>query len=283
MTDHDPHGSTGPTTDLGAATDAALISQARLGDTDAYEVLVERHRAPVAELALLLDPLRRGRLVDQTFDLAYGTLRRMLGPTASFRTYVLFLVRHLHEQHPDGFPPDNGVLDSEPPGVLGLEHSCSATPFRDELGGDAHTAVAVQFSGLPEAWQAVLWHLSVEGDDVDTVGALIGVAPTVVPALAESAQVTLRRSLAARHRITTLPPVCVAHALRLERWNGGGTPRSVARHGAECERCAVLLADVDALERDLSGVLAGHLLGPAAPGYLEVRRTAARAFAGSPA
>lgn len=278
MIDHDAEVDTGPAAEPATATDSALISQARLGDAGAFEVLVERHRGPVAEVARLLDPFRRRRLVDETFDLAHGTLRRMLGPTASFRTYLLFLVRHLHEQHPTGFPTAT-LLDSTQAGLLGLEHSCSAVPFRDELGGERHSAVAIQFSGLPEPWQAVLWHLAVEGDDAETVGNLIGVAPAAVPALADSALATLRRSLTARHRAKTLPPLCVAHTLRLERSNGATTPRPVLRHAAECQRCAVLLDDLEAVERDLPRVLAGHLLGRAADGYLAERRTAHRAFA----
>jgi hypothetical protein len=126
---------------------------------------------------------------------------------------------------------------------------------------------------LPEAWQVALWHREVEGDDESTVGALLGVTPLMAGSLVETARSALRQGLVTRHREHTLPTSCVAHALRLERNAGRPVPRSVQRHAESCTRCAVLLADLEVVGKDLAGVLAAHLLGPAADGYLQVRRT----------
>ncbi len=248
------------------ATEAALVARAGLGDDQAFDALVARHHGAVALLARLVAPEdRRRALVVETFAAAHATLRRMLGPSEALRPYLLMVARRLHEEHPAGLP-------DEP---LATEHFLSTVPFRDPADGEMHPAVSVEFSRLPEAWKLLVWQLEVEGDSAEDAGALIGVSPVVVPALVEGARAALRRGLLARARARTLPPVCLAHTLRLARHAGVRTPRVVLRHTAQCERCAVLVADLDAVERDLGAVLARHLLGRAAEDYLAVRRTGA--------
>ena len=148
-------------------------------------------------------------------------------------------------------------------------------PFRDPAPGEMHPDVSAEFSRLPEAWQLLVWQLEAEGDSVPGAAALIGVSPLVVPALVAGARASLRRALLERHRSRRLPPACLAHTLRLGRSVGCRPPRVVLRHTAQCERCAVLLGDLDAVERDLGEVVARHLLGRAAEDYMAVRRTGA--------
>lgn len=248
-----------------AATEAALITRTGLGDEHAFATLVARHREAVDLLASLLDPHRRHPgLVAEVFEIAHGTLRLMLGPTEALRPYLLLLTRRLLEAHPDGTPTH----------PLAVEHFSSSVPFREPAA--AQGDVVVEFSRLPEAWQLLLWHLEVEGDSPVAAAALIGVSPVAVPALVTSARATLRRALLARHRARALPPVCLAHTLRLSRSTRISIPRVAARHAAECSGCATLVAGLDTVERDLAAVLAAHLLGPVAEHYLVVRRTASR-------
>lgn len=247
-----------------AATEGALVSRVAIGDGHAFDVLVVRHRPAVALLARLVAPEgRREALVATTFDLAHTTLRRMQGPTESVRPFVLMVARRLHEEHGQGWAPHGHLL-------LGK-------PFREPGAGEMHPAVCVEFSRLPEAWQLLVWQLEVERDTAEGAAALVGVAPAVVPALVASARAALRRALLARHRSRTLPPVCLAHALRLGRTGGVLPSRAVLRHTAECDRCAMLLGDLDAVQRDLGEVVARHLLGRAAEDYLAVRRRGAAA------
>ncbi len=246
-----------------AATEAALVSRVAIGDCHAFDVLVARHRAAVALLARLVAPEnRREGLVAATFDLLHPTLRRMQGPTESVRPFLLMAARRLHEAQ----------QGSAPGGHLPL-----GKPFREPGAGEMHPAVCVEFSRLPEAWQLLVWQLEVERDTAEDAAALVGVSPAVVPALVASARAALRRALLARHRSRTLPPVCLAHALRLGRTGGVLPSRAVLRHTAECESCAALLGDLDAVQRDLGEVVARHLLGRAAEDYLAARRSGAAA------
>lgn len=247
-----------------AATEAALVSRVAIGDCQAFDVLVARHRAAVALLARLVAPEgRREGLVSATFDLAHSTLRRMQGPTESVRPFLLMVVRRVDEEHAQGSAP-SGLL------LLGK-------PFREPGAGEMHPAVCVEFSRLPEAWQLLVWQLEVEGDTAADAGALVGVSPVVVPALVASARAALRCALLARHRSRALPPACLAHALRLGRTGGVLPSRAVLRHTAECEQCAMLLGDLDAVQRDLGEVVARHLLGRAAEDYVALRRGRAAA------
>lgn len=242
-----------------AATDGTLVSQVALGDTTAFDAVVARHHGAVAVLARLIAPQgRRKALVAETFEIAHTALRQRLGPSESLRPFLLMTARRLAEDPPNA--------------PAGPDQPLTAVPFRDARPGEMHPAVATEFSRLPEAWQLLVWHLEVEGDSPEEAAALVGVSPVVVPALVEGARAALRRALLLRHRARTLPAQCLGYTLRLERSGGTHPPRVMLRHTAACERCAVLLGDLDAVERDLGEVVARHLLGWAAEGYLAARR-----------
>jgi hypothetical protein len=249
-----------------AATEATLITRVGLGEPHAFDVLVARHHGAVARLAREIAPGERRRaLVQETFDVAHTTLRRAVGLTESLRPFLLMTACRLRGSRLDD--------------PVGAQPFASEVPFRVPRGDEMHPRVSIEFSYLPEAWQLLLWHLEVEGDGVEYAAALIGVSPSVVPALVEGARATLRRALLMGHRTRELPAQCLGHTLRLERTAGIHPPRSVLRHTAECDRCAVLLGDLDAVERDLGEVVARHLLGWAAEGYLATRRAGATGFA----
>lgn len=252
-----------PTT---AATDGTLVSQVALGDPSAFDAIVARHHGAVAVLArLIAPPSRRKALVAETFEVTHTTLRLRLGPSELLRPFLLMTARHLSENHPTG--------------PARTDHPLNAVPFRDARPGAMHPAVTAEFSRLPEAWQLLVWHLEVEGESPEEAAALVGVSPVVVPALVEGARAALRRALLLRHRARTLPAQCLGYTLRLERSGGVHPPRVMLRHTAGCERCAVLLGDLDAVERDLGEAVARHLLGWAAEGYLAARRAGATGFA----
>lgn len=237
-----------------AATDAALISRARLGNRRAYDALAARHRPAMRTLAVLLQDEAPDLLVDDALDAAYRSLRRMAGPRSAIRTFLLLLTRRLTEV-PAGTEPA----------------ASDDLPFLDHRGSELHAAVGAGFARLPEAWQAAVWHLEAEREPLAQVASVLGVVPAGVRRLVTSARQELRTSLL-RDQQGRLPPACAGHVLRLARARGAVPPRSVLRHAAGCERCVVLVADLDIVERELAGTLARHLLGPAADGYLDLRR-----------
>lgn len=247
------------------ASDAALITEARLGDARAFDKLSRRHHAAVRDLADLVHP-EPARLVAQALATAHRALHRANGPQVWMRGYLLQLAGRLAATAAD--PPEAKLRGTT------LE---SSVPFRDHLLSDRHGTVVAEFAGLAPAWQAALWHRCAEGEPVGDVGAVVGVAPVMVEPLVTSAREGLRRALLARRWQEAPSPPCRAHLGRLDR--SGAVPRSVQRHARVCPGCAGLLADLQAVDEDLPGVLARHLLGDTGDVYLARRRATGRILA----
>lgn len=250
------------------ASDATLIARTRRGDDAAFGTLAARHRQALDDLAGLLDG-PTDDLVDEALDTAFHRLRRVHGPTVWVRGYLLQLVCQLHARH---------LAQQTGRGTSGTTDGLTddAVPFRDHQLCGAHDAVATEFAGLAEAWQAALWHRSAERETDTEVATVVGVSRAVVLALVESARDELRRSLLGSRWAQPLPAPCRAHTRRLTDSRHGVPPRSVLRHTVVCTGCARLVADLDAVDRELPEVLARHLLGGVGDSYLELRRAVAQ-------
>lgn len=250
------------------ASDATLIARTRRGDDAAFHSLAARHRGALDDLAALLGG-PTDDLVDEALDTAFQRLRRVHGPTVWVRGHLLQLVCQLHAQH---LTPGWG-----PVSTIGTREQLveDAVPFRDHQLSGAHDAVATEFAGLAEAWQAALWHRTAERETDTEVATVVGVSPAIVTALVDSARDELRRSLLGTRWAQPLPAPCRAHTRRLAASRHGVPPRAVLRHTAVCRGCAQLVADLDAVDRELPEVLARHLLGGVGDAYLELRQALA--------
>lgn len=238
-----------------AYTDAELVALVRRGDGEAFEALADRHR-PALHLALRA----LGGSPDLgivALDAAQAAFRRQAGPTHGVRPFLLLVLRDLVLR--DGAAP----CPVRPGGVA---------PFVDHVAAD-RAAIAAEVAALPDVKQALLWHRYVEADPDVVVGALLGLASSDVEPEAWATLCALRAGLVARRRREpNLPTPCLAHLLRLERGRCLAVPSAVRHHCAECAACAVLVEDLDAVETDLAGALASHVLGDAAGGYLAARQ-----------
>jgi len=235
----------------GAYTDAELVARSRHGDDAAFGILADRHRAALRRALRSLGG--SPDLVVVALDAACAALRRQAGPTQGVRPFLLLVLRDLVLRDGEGGCPVR-------PGAV--------QPFVDHPAL-RHQALAAEVAALPDRLQALLWHRYVEQDPDVVVGAHLGMAPSEVEPLAWSTVGALRESLVARRRRDpALPTPCLAHLLRLERGRALVVPPAVRNHASACPSCAELVADLDAVERNLGGVLAGHVLGDAAGHYL---------------
>lgn len=222
-----------------SASDAALISQTRLGDDAAYATLAARHSPALVRLAHVFqdDP---DTVVGETLATARAALRLRQGPRAWLRGYLLQVASR---QHATG------------------------------IGVGPLPAVQPAFGGLAEAWQAALWHRLVEHESPADVAAVVGVAQSGVIPVVTSAQEELRRAVLTRRWAQDLPAPCRAHLRRLLVVRPGVPPRAILRHATVCTGCSLLVEQLEALEAHLPEVLARHVLGPLGRPYLEVRRS----------
>lgn len=239
----------------GAFTDAELVARSRHGEDAAFETLADRHRAALHRALRALDGSPDLAVV--ALDAAHAALRRQAGPTQGVRPFLLLVVRDVVLREGEGPCPVR-------PGAV--------QPFVDHLG-PAHTALAAEVALLPDRLQALLWHRYVEQDADVVVAAHLGMAPSEIEPVAWSTVRGLRETLVARRRQDpAISTTCLAYLLRLERGRALAVPPAVRRHAAGCTTCGELVADLDAVEHNLGGTLAGHVLGDAAGRYLQAAR-----------
>jgi RNA polymerase sigma factor (sigma-70 family) len=243
--------------------DPVLLSRVRAGDSDAYGQLFERHRgAAVAFAGRLAGPRHAEDLVAEAFAKVLDALQRDLGPTVSFRSYLLTSIRSIWnntirtERRYD-------LVDSyeQLPPVDAL--TVSDDPDRRFDNG----AVAAAYRGLPERWQAVLWYTAVEGLPHSEVAVHLGIKPNAVAALSFRAREGLRQAYLAAHLGSTSNEACLLWAPLLPAYARGALDRrkrpGLEAHVDGCLSCTAALADLDDVNNRLGAVLLPAVLGAA--------------------
>lgn len=239
----------------GAFSDAELVTRSRHGDDAAFEILADRHRPALHRALRAL-----GGSPDLTvvaLDAAHAALRRQAGPTHGIRPFLLLVLRDLVLR-------DGGSSCPVRPGAV--------QPFVDHTAAK-HASVAAAVAALPDTRQALLWHRYVDDEPDLMTAALLDLAPREVEPLAWATTMALRETVL-RKRLDAphLSTPCRAYLLRLGRGKALVVPGAVRQHATSCSECAELVADLDAVERNLGGVLATHVLGEAAGRYLGAAR-----------
>jgi RNA polymerase sigma factor (sigma-70 family) len=246
--------------------DAELIAAVRGGDTEAYGLLFERHVESARRLAR---QLVRGSdaddLVSEAFAKVLTVLQRGDGPDLAFRAYLLTAVRRLHIDKVRGAARLHTTDDLTPfdPGV----------PFHDTVTeGFENAAAARAFASLPERWQMVLWHTSVEGQKPAEVGVLLGMSANSVAALAYRAREGLRQAYLTMHVSEREDDTCEWVHQNLGGYLRGGIARrdaaKVEDHLEECRPCLAIYLELTEVNSHLAAWLAPVVLGAAATGYL---------------
>ena len=246
--------------------DAELIAAVRGGDNEAYGLLFERHVEAARRLA---HQLVRGSdaddLVSEAFAKVLTVLQRGDGPDLAFRAYLLTAVRRLHIDKVRGASRLHTTDDLTPfdPGV----------PFHDTVTeGFENAAAARAFASLPERWQMVLWHTSVEGQKPAEVAVLLGMSANSVAALAYRAREGLRQAYLTMHVPEREDDTCEWVHQNLGGYLRGGVSRrdagKVEAHLEECRPCLAIYLELTEVNSNLAAWLAPAVLGAAAAGYL---------------
>ncbi|WP_106849589.1 sigma-70 family RNA polymerase sigma factor [Blastococcus sp. Marseille-P5729] len=259
----------------GQAADAEHITAVRSGDTSAYAVLYERHRAAAYHLArqLVASPSEADDLVSDAFVKVFQTLLSGGGPDSAFRAYLLTSVRNTFyddvrrgkkvtytddmEAHDDGAPHVD-------PAIAQLDSSLAARAF----------------ARLPERWQTVLWHTEIDGESPAQVAPVLGMTANATAALAYRAREGLRQAFLQEHVADVGDSACKLTSDRLGAWARGGLSRreqaQVDRHLDECDRCAAVAAEITDLGTGLRGIVAVLAIGsvPLTAAYLAGGTTA---------
>lgn len=238
-------------------SDPQLIAEARAGDATAFAALQRRHRraARRAAGALTADRAAADAAVTEAFETIQGALLCGSGPDVAFRTYLLTSLRRV---------------------VPGAEdHAESAG------AASAHDVAVNAYRTLPERYQAVLWHVEVEGDSLGSVAQTVGSSPGVVAQVLVGARqqfryAYLQAGIDQAQRGDVLPE-CVAAQDRMAGFSIGGLATreasSLDKHLAECPSCGRLSAWSGDVGAEVRGSVLPALLGSAAAArYLVGRR-----------
>ena len=266
-------------------SDAELIARLRgrgadRDSTDAFATLYARHQQAAYALArqLARSPADVDDLVAGAFTRMLEVLRAGRGPTEAFRAYLLTSVRHLAY---DRSRAERRLdLTGDLSDVHGIDPDGTVVPFTDPaLAGLERTLAARAFATLPERWQAVLWHLEVEGDSPADIAPLFGLTANAVSALGYRAREGLRQAYLQEHLASGSGRWDRRHrdtGEKLGAYTRGGLSRREAHrveaHLAECGECRALadeLRDVNA--GMVRSVVAPLVLGAGLVGYLASR------------
>jgi RNA polymerase sigma factor (sigma-70 family) len=225
-----------PDQDADPREDQELVTIVRAGDPDAYAILYRRHRAAAHGLArrLTRSDAESDDLVSESFARVLYALRAGGGPTSGFRRYLFAALRHamLDKARRDRRLSYRDDLSAVEPAV----------PFVDTaLLGLENQLVARAFTSLPQRWQWILWHTTVEGESLAAVAAELGISTNGAAALAYRAREGLRQAYLQMHLQDADADDCRRAAGQLGAWVRHGLSRRdrtlVETHLADCPAC----------------------------------------------
>ena len=280
--------------DVRSDADLLAVLRGRPADqasTLAFAALYDRHRDAARGLArqLARSPADADDLVSAAFARLLEILRAGGGPTEAFRAYLLTSLRHLAY---DRTRAERRLDLTEDMGeVIGVDPERTVIPFTDPaVAGLERSLAARAFTTLPERWQAVLWHLEVEGDSPADLAPLFGLTANAVSALGYRAREGLRQAYLQEHLTggPAAPPRDRRHREAEEKlgaYTRGGLSKrdavKVEEHLRECAECRALAAELREVNSGiLRSTIAPLVLGAALVGYL-ADRAAPGVFTGS--
>lgn len=224
--------------------DGELIARVRGGDTEAFEILFQRHQG----VALLVARKNSDNASDaedavsEAFSSVFQSLREGKGPDSFFRAYLLTVITRVARRR-NVAAGRVAATDDE---LLLDQPVQSQDTVLAEFENDA---VSHAFKSLPERWQAVLWYLDIEGMKPAAAAPLLGLSANAVSALALRARDGLRKEYLQNHvRQTTESDPCSPYASKLGAYAMHTLRRSsrleVKAHLDDCLRCTAALLDL---------------------------------------
>ncbi|MFF1847209.1 sigma-70 family RNA polymerase sigma factor [Streptomyces sp. NPDC058217] len=275
-------GGSGSGTAALAPSDAQLILQMRDGDDLAYEELFRRHSGSVRRYArsCCRDAHTADDLTAEVFARTLQAVRGGKGPEEAVRAYLMTAVRHIaaawtktskREQLVDDF----AVFAAQAAGFSEVSDADTLDLGADVLAmHEAEQSMAMKaFRSLPERWQAVLWHTTVEEESPSEIAPLFGLTANATAVLASRAREGLKQAYLQAHvsRSLTSGGDCARYADRLGAYARGGlrirAERGLRKHLDECAKCRVAVGELAHVNAGIPALLPAAVIGWFAAGY----------------
>ncbi|WP_331445065.1 sigma-70 family RNA polymerase sigma factor [Streptomyces xanthochromogenes] len=274
----------GMTLDLAEAgqSDADLIHAMRAGDDSAYEELFRRHSEAVRRYArsCCRDAHTADDLTAEVFARTLQAVRGGAGPEQAVRAYLMTTVRRVAASWTRTAKREQLVDDFA---VFAQQSARSADVSDDDtvdLGADvramheAEQTLAMQaFRSLPERWQAVLWHTTVEEESPSEIAPLFGLSANATAVLASRAREGLKQAYLQAHVSSALTSGgdCARYADRLGAYARGGlrmrAERGLSKHLDECAKCRVAVVELKDVNAGIPALLPVAVIGWFAAGF----------------
>jgi RNA polymerase sigma factor (sigma-70 family) len=230
------------------ASDAVLISAVRGGSADAYSHLYTRHVGAARSLArrLCTSPTAADDAVSEAFARMLQVLRAGGGPDEAFRAYLL---RSLRNNVYDRYRKEKWLRLTDD-----MEPHATTEEFTDvAVETVVHDLASRAFRKLPQRWQAVLWHTTVEEQPPAKVAAILGTSANNVTSLAYRAREGLRLAYLECYVADVEPGPCAQalqqYAAGLRSRVDAEQERAVTAHLAGCDRCRQAVEELEGVHR----------------------------------
>ncbi|MEU1074396.1 sigma-70 family RNA polymerase sigma factor [Streptomyces sp. NPDC005878] len=254
----------------------------RGGDDTAYEELFRRHSDAVRRYArsCCRDAYTADDLTAEVFARTLQAVRGGAGPEQAVRAYLMTTVRRVAASWTKTAKREQLVEDF----ALFADQAARTSDGRDDdtvdLGADvramheAEQSLAMQaFRSLPERWQAVLWHTTVEEESPSEIAPLFGLSANATAVLASRAREGLKQAYLQAHVSTALTEGgdCARYADRLGAYARGGlrvrAERGLSKHLEECGKCRVAVVELRDVNAGIPALLPVAVVGWFAAGY----------------
>ncbi|USA02497.1 sigma-70 family RNA polymerase sigma factor [Streptomyces lydicamycinicus] len=261
-------------------SDAQLLSDLRAGDDSAYEAMYRRHAAAVRRYArsCCRDAHTAEDLTGEVFARTLQAVRGGAGPESAVRAYLLTTVRRVaaswaQTSRREQLVEDFAVFAVSSAGAP--EDDATLDPGADVRAmQEAERSMAVRaFRSLPERYQTVLWHTTVEDESPSEVAPLLGLTANATAVLAHRAREGLKQAYLQAHVSQSLTDGgdCARYADRLGAYARGGlrmrAERGLRKHLDACPRCRLAALEVADVNQRIGALLPVAFLGWCAAGY----------------
>ncbi|MFF3839844.1 sigma-70 family RNA polymerase sigma factor [Streptomyces sp. NPDC001930] len=268
-------------------SDSELVQLMRDGDDSAYEELFRRHSDAVRRYARTCcrDAHTADDLTAEVFARTLQAVRGGAGPEQAVRAYLMTTVRRVaanwtKTQRREHLVEDFAVFAAEAARASEVSDQTPSFGAGLDLGADvlamheAEQSLAMQaFRSLPERWQAVLWHTTVEEESPSEVAPLFGLTANATAVLASRAREGLKQAYLQAHvsQSLTAGGDCARYADRLGAYARGGlrmrAERGLRKHLDECAKCRLAAGELAHVNAGIPALLPVAVIGWFAAGY----------------
>ncbi|MEU2718298.1 sigma-70 family RNA polymerase sigma factor [Streptomyces sp. NPDC007205] len=233
------------------SSDQELAQSVRDGDTEAFGVLFLRHRNAATRLASMYadDAHTVQDFVAEAFSRVLQALRSGGGPSSSFRSYLLKVLRNVVAEW-----GRNAGRQVYVPDVSPYEMEYAESAGCEALKNYEYGLVIEALTSLSERWRTVLWCTVVQSQQPAALANMMGASPNGVAALAYRAKEGLRQAYLSVHLDQRrCPGQCSYFVSRLAAFSRGRlgerASEEVRLHVKGCDSCGDLYQEVNELNQ----------------------------------